>query len=131
MSINPSVTDDHFRFIQHMGEGELPQPPIVLEQVMSLEGCDFNMIAIRHKDEKCTRIVNVSYDANETPIGQHVTFKFVWNSERLASICEKKCKIVCNYMVPERSKQHLTYFGDYQISQSLTVNMRKARTVEP
>jgi hypothetical protein len=34
-------------------------------------------------------------------------------------------------METERYKQHLTYFGDYQIGQSLTVNMQTARTVEP
>ena len=31
----------------------------------------------------------------------------------------------------ERYDQHLTYYGTYQIGQSITVNMKTARTVEP
>jgi hypothetical protein len=40
-------------------------------------------------------------------------------------------KILIKYMKTERSKKHLIYLGDYQIGQSLTVDMTKARTVEP
>jgi hypothetical protein len=120
------------RIIQHT-MSEPPQSPVVLEQDMSLEGCDIiNMLTIRHKDEKCTtRIVKVSYDANEMPIRHHVIFKLEWHLERLANIHEKKYRIECTYMVMERYKQHSSYFGDYQIRQSLTINMRKDMAVEP
>jgi hypothetical protein len=74
MSNTPVPDDEYYNIIQCTG-GNF-QPPVVVEQVAS-EGEH----AIRCKDEKWTRIVNMSYDSKETPIEKHVTFKFKWNLE--------------------------------------------------
>jgi hypothetical protein len=44
---------------------------------------------------------------------------------------DKDSKISFKYIKTERYEKHLTYFCDYQMGQSLTVDMTKARTVEP
>ncbi len=89
------------------------------------------MLTVKHMDEKWTRIVHVSYDKNEMPMEKHVTFKFKWDLERLTHEFEKNGAISFKYMVTDRCKQHLTYFGDYQIGLTLTVFMSTARTVDP
>jgi hypothetical protein len=71
------------------------------------------MLTLQCKDEKWTRITNVSYNANNTPIEKHVTFKFEWNLERLARVYyDKKGIMNFKYMETERYKQHLTYYTD-------------------
>jgi hypothetical protein len=50
---------------------------------------------------------------------------------RLASTHDKNRQIDFKYTEIERYEQHLYYFGDYQIKQSLVVDMKKPRTVEP
>jgi hypothetical protein len=132
MNIYPSVVEDHFRIVQPLVR--TPQPTVVVQQVTSLEGYDVIMLTSRHKDEKCTRVVNVCYDANAVmPIGKHITFKSDWDLDRLANIYEKKGETIFRYMVTDRYKQHLTtYIADYRIGQSLTINiMRKTRPLDP
>jgi hypothetical protein len=51
----------------------------VVQQITSEEGRAINMLTLRHKEDKWTRIVNVSYNDNEIPIEKHFTFKFEWN----------------------------------------------------
>jgi hypothetical protein len=90
------------------------------------------MLTMQCKDDKWTRIRNISFNDNKTPIKKHVTFKYERNLKRLASIYEKNGgQIEFKFMETERYEQHLTYFGDYQIRQSLIIDMKKARMVEP
>jgi hypothetical protein len=66
------------------------------------------------------------------PYKKHITFRFEWDLERLPpSKYEKNGEIAFKYMDTEMYEQYLTFSWDYQIVQSLTVNMKTARTVEP
>jgi hypothetical protein len=51
----------------------------VIQQITLEEGRAINMLTLRHKEVKWTRIVNVSYKGNEIPIEKYFTFKFTWN----------------------------------------------------
>jgi hypothetical protein len=62
---------------------------------------------------------------------KHVSFKFAWDMERLASVSERNGEIVFKYMETDRFLQHLTYFGDYQIGHTITIDRKKVRTVQP
>jgi hypothetical protein len=98
----------------------------VVEQITSVEGKEVNMLTLKRHNDKWTRIIHVTYNLNETPMEKHVTYKFPWDLDRVA-----KAEISFKYMETERYEQHLTYFGTYQIGQSITVNMDTARTIEP
>jgi hypothetical protein len=80
---NPPATEDHYHVVcnndSHQGSN------VVVQQIISVEGGKINMLTLRCKDDKWTRITNTRSDANKTPIEKHVTFKFDWDLESLAN----------------------------------------------
>jgi hypothetical protein len=126
---NPPRKDDTFRIVRC--DADYKAPNVVVEQITSVEGKEVNMLTLKWHDDKRTRIIHVTYDLNETPMEKHVTYKFPLNLDRVAKEYKNKAEISFKYMETERYKQHLTYFGTYQIGQSITVNMDTARTIEP
>ena len=129
-SNNPPTKGDHYRVTRHT-DGYV-QSNVVVQQVTSEEGNKSNMLTLKRHDDKWTRIVNVSYNANDTPTEKHVTYnKFPWDLDRVAKEYENGGRISFKHMETDRYEQHLTYFGSYQIGQSITVNMKTARTIEP
>jgi hypothetical protein len=116
------------------------------EQVrLSEAGTKIYMLTITCMDKKWSRrIVNMSYAKKEkkTTIKKHITFKLKWNLAPLnwngiwkgwqPGEYQKDSKISLKYMEMERYEKYLTYFGGQErVGQSLTVDMTKARTVEP
>ena len=130
MSKNKSTdNDEHFRVVRC--KSEYVQSNVSVQQITSVEGNEVNMLMLRRKDDKWTRIINCCYNANKTPLEKHVTYKFEWDLDRVAKEYDRNAEISFKYMETDRYEQHLTYLGGYQIGQSITVNMETARTVEP
>jgi hypothetical protein len=66
MSNTPATKDETLKIVGCTPGN--PQPHVVVEQLTSEAGKEINMLTIRCMDKKWTRIVDVSYDKNETLI---------------------------------------------------------------
>jgi hypothetical protein len=86
---------------------------VVVEQITLVEGKEVNMLTLKQHDDNWTQIIHVTYNFNKTPMEKYVTYKFLWDMDRLAKEYKKKVEISFKYMETERYKQHLTYFGPY------------------
>jgi hypothetical protein len=121
--------EDHFHVVRC--QDGYASSNVVVEQITSVEGNEVNMLTLKRHDDNWTQIIHVTYTFDGKPIEKHVTYKFPRDMDRVGKEYKKKAKIWFKYMETERYEQHLTYFCTYQIGQSLTVNMKTARTIEP
>jgi hypothetical protein len=62
---DPPATEDHYHVVCNNGSHQCSN--VVMQQIASVEEREIYMLTWRRKDDKWTRIINVSYDARKHP----------------------------------------------------------------